>query len=309
MNDKTFTYIFLIVLVVMVTGLFFYLWSNFGGSKKSQNAMDVKKAKILTRDSVNINQDRVKSYSNLDSMPTAKRLNIDFTKINFKSKKRIEEQQPEQTKVQQNQSADQKEKLRNAVSRNYATTSLPTVHKVEPKQETTTPSTTRHRNGFNDSPDEKSSQEDNNTTTSTSINVVVHSDQSVKNGSTVRLRAIEDFMINGIKIPRNTFMSGKVNISGQRVNIHVPTIAYNGKLFDVSYIVYDSGDGLEGANVPDLILHDAAKEELNNSIDQANQITISTPVGVSIPVSTAKKTIQETKAQLTENYKLILRKK
>lgn len=309
MNDKTFTYIFLVVAVVLVTGLFFYLWSSFAGAKKNKQEMDVKKTKILIKDSVNINQDRVKSYSNLDSMPTAKRLNIDFSKINFKSKKKTGDVTQQQSNQPNSQQPVQREKSKSTVTRRYAS-SLPTEKKEVVRQETTSLSSARHRSGFNDSPDEKPS-DDNSTSTSSSINVVVHNDQTVKTGSIVRLRATEDFSINGIKIPRNTFISGKVTISGQRVNIHIPTITYNGKLYDVNYSVYDAGDGLEGANVPDLMMHDVTKEELNSGVDQASQVTISTPVGVTIPVGTtsAKKALQETKAELTENYKLILRKK
>jgi hypothetical protein len=303
MNDKTFTYIFLAVFTFLVFGLGLYLWSHFGGTEKSRNEMDVTKAKIL-QDSVNINQDRVKSYGNLDSMPTSQRLNINWAKMNFKNKRKSEDDNLE------NKKNIQKEQPRSVTTKRYVASQV--FKKEGDKQVMTIRSETvkqesRHRSGFNDSPEEQNQEANKSSNSSSSINVVVHNEQTVASGSTVRMRATEEFMLNGIKIPRNTFITGKVTISGQRVNIHVPTIEYNGKLYDVNFNAYDRGDGLEGANVPDLMIHDAAKEELNNGINQAGQVTVTTPM-VTIPVNTGRKKLQETKAQLSENYKLILRK-
>lgn len=93
----------------------------------------------------------------------------------------------------------------------------------------------------------------------TAIPAVVHETQTLLNGATIKMRLLEDIMINGINVPAGSFVYGNCAISGERLLIEIPSIRSGSNLFPVTMATYDL-DGLEGIRIPGAISRDVSKE-------------------------------------------------
>ena len=58
------------------------------------------------------------------------------------------------------------------------------------------------------------------------IEAVVHETQTLVNGSTVKLRLLNDVYINGLLIPKNNFLFGTASLNGERLNIKLPVSVF-----------------------------------------------------------------------------------
>ena len=85
--------------------------------------------------------------------------------------------------------------------------------------------------------------------------------QVIRAGSTVQLRLLEDVRIDETVIPRNTPLYGTASLGGDRLQIVVSSVEYDGRIFDVEAAAYDM-DGQRGLNVPDSRERTALKEAL-----------------------------------------------
>jgi Conjugative transposon, TraM len=82
------------------------------------------------------------------------------------------------------------------------------------------------------------------------IRAVVHGSQTIKNGSLVKLRILEDVQLAGMLVPKNTIVYGQATgSSSERLNINIFSISVNNTIEEVKWAVYDL-DGNEGINVP-----------------------------------------------------------
>ncbi|SOD17665.1 conjugative transposon protein TraM [Pedobacter xixiisoli] len=91
------------------------------------------------------------------------------------------------------------------------------------------------------------------------IRAVVHEDQVVVNGSTIKMRLIDDVYINGVQIPKDHFVFGSAQLSGERLGIRIESVRYGSSLFPVDLMVFDM-DGIDGVHVPGSITRDVAKQ-------------------------------------------------
>ena len=88
----------------------------------------------------------------------------------------------------------------------------------------------------------------------------VHSDVTVLDGSTVKLRLLEDVYLAGQRIPTHSFVYASTSLRGDRLLLRVKSINFRGNLYEVSLAGYDL-DGQEGIGVPGAIERDIAKRE------------------------------------------------
>ncbi|KAA6318319.1 hypothetical protein EZS27_031656 [termite gut metagenome] len=117
-----------------------------------------------------------------------------------------------------------------------------------------TASFNRPRNlGFN-TPDAGMGVSEKNT-----ISAVVHHDQTLINGQSVRLRLTEPMMAGGTVIPSNTILTGIAALQGERLSIFISSIEQGGAIIPVEIRVFDS-DGQQGIYIPGSLELDAAKE-------------------------------------------------
>jgi len=132
------------------------------------------------------------------------------------------------------------------------------------------------------------------------IQAVVHETQTLQNGSTIKLRLLQDIFLNGTKIPRGNFLFGTCIITNERLNIQLTNAMYNNQVYPLSLTVYDT-DGIEGIYIPGAITRDVTKD----GIDQGIQTIGMTSLDPSIAAQAASVGIQTAKALLSKKVKLI----
>lgn len=97
------------------------------------------------------------------------------------------------------------------------------------------------------------------------VSAVVHETISLVNGAAIKLRILTEVFVNGKLIPAGTLVSGKVNISGERLMVEINTIREGQSIIPVSLSVFDF-DALEGIRIPDAISREAAKEGMDRAV-------------------------------------------
>ena len=113
--------------------------------------------------------------------------------------------------------------------------------------------------------------------TRNTIKACVHGDQTITSGQSVRLRLLEDMRVGRYVLPRNTLITGEGSIKGERLDIEILQVEYNGTIIPVELTVHDN-DGQEGIFIPGSMEASAAKEmaanlgqNLGTSISITNQ--------------------------------------
>lgn len=97
------------------------------------------------------------------------------------------------------------------------------------------------------------------------VSAVIHETQTITNGSTVKLRLLDDVFINGKLIPKNNFVFGQALLSGDRLAIKITGIRYGKSQFPVQLSVFDI-DGMDGIYIPGAIARDVAKQSTDRAI-------------------------------------------
>ena len=113
--------------------------------------------------------------------------------------------------------------------------------------------------------------------TRNTIKACVHGDQTITSGQSVRLRLLEDMRVGRYVLPRNTLITGEGSIKGERLDIEILQVEYNGTIIPVELTVHDN-DGQAGIFIPGSMEASAAKEmaanlgqNLGTSISITNQ--------------------------------------
>ena len=97
------------------------------------------------------------------------------------------------------------------------------------------------------------------------LEAVVHETQTIVNGSIVKLRLTNDIFINGVLVPRNSFVFGTAALKGERLEVKINSIKYKNFIFPVELSVYDM-DGIDGIFIPGAINRDVAKASADRSM-------------------------------------------
>jgi len=91
------------------------------------------------------------------------------------------------------------------------------------------------------------------------ISACIHDEQRVTEGQSLRMRLTEAMIAGTTFIPENTILTGQAKVQGERMEITVSAIEYEGEIIHVELSVYDS-DGQKGINIPGSMELNAAKE-------------------------------------------------
>lgn len=92
------------------------------------------------------------------------------------------------------------------------------------------------------------------------ISAILDETVKVTSGSRIRIRLLDDIMIDKVMLTKGTYIYGNVaGFKEQRVNIKVSSIMVNGKQMKVDLNVYDN-DGQEGFFVPASAFRDLTKQ-------------------------------------------------
>lgn len=132
------------------------------------------------------------------------------------------------------------------------------------------------------------------------IAAVIHENQELVSGSTIKLRLTDDVFINGMLIPKNNFVFGTASLDGDRLRIQINSMRYQNNLFPVSLAVFDL-DGIDGIHVPGAITRDAAKQSGDRAIQSIGMTTFDQSIGA----QAASAGIELTRNLLSKKVKLI----
>lgn len=127
--------------------------------------------------------------------------------------------------------------------------------------------TVRH-NGFYGLEDPVARNQEN------AVQATVAENQTVTNGSTVKMSLGQEIYINGNKIPKNTYVYGTASLKGERLAIEITAIRHGNSLYPVELSVYDL-DGLGGIYIPGAINRDVAKASADRSMQTLGVTTLS----------------------------------
>jgi len=87
----------------------------------------------------------------------------------------------------------------------------------------------------------------------------VYETATVLTGNRVKLRLMDNGWLNGIKIPKGTFLYGTCEVANERLQIKIRQIPVRENFIPVDIIIYDL-DGLAGLYVPDNAARKVSKE-------------------------------------------------
>ena len=322
-NDKKFVFIFYAILGGLVLVLSVFLIASIRSGKTKSKQVDVSEIKTINPDE-KVLTSKTEAYNKKDHESILnieeENVNIDFKRLFRKdtvdlSKESSDLKDQAAPKAypsdgKSDRALVQKEKKATAVTKkdSYASyygegyQNQATVKEKIPVQKQVSYEPAQRREGFYaSSPDQDSRKQSQ--VAGNVIKAAVHFEQVVKNGSTVKFRMLDPFVIDNITIPANTFLYGTAILSQERVKITLSSVYYDSKLYPVRYKVYDS-DGIEGIYVPGLLIHDVAKETKKDVI---SDIDINVPYVGDVPVNVARKDINTTSCVLTQDYIVYLK--
>jgi len=163
-------------------------------------------------------------------------------------------------------------------------------------------------NGFYSSDELDSDNTDQN-----AVEAVVHETQTLVNGSTVKLRLLNDIYINGILIPKENFVFGTATLDGERLVIQIAGIRYKKSVYPVKLAVVDI-DGIDGIYIPGAISRDVAKQSADRAIQDLSFGTMSNSIGIQAAgtgLEAAKslfsKKVKLVKVTVKAGYRILLR--
>lgn len=132
------------------------------------------------------------------------------------------------------------------------------------------------------------------------VQAVIAETQTLVNGSTVKMRLLNDIFINGVRIPRDNFIYGIASLQGERLEIEINSIRFERSLFPVQLAVYDL-DGLNGVMIPGAITRDVAKENTDRSLQNIGIGSLDPSLGA----QAASAGIEAAKSLIGKKVKLI----
>ncbi len=145
------------------------------------------------------------------------------------------------------------------------------------------------------------------------IEAVVHETQTIVNGSSIKLRLVNDVYINGVLIPKNNFVFGTASLNGERLVININSIRYKNSLFPIELSAFDM-DGLEGIYIPGAITSDVARQSADRAMQDIGFNSLTPSVGVqaaSAGIEAAKtlfsKKVKLIKVTVKAGYQVLLR--
>jgi len=149
-------------------------------------------------------------------------------------------------------------------------------------------------NGFFSLNEEKTETEQN------AIAAEMYTTQSLVSGSIVKLRLLNDIYVNGQLIPKDSFIFGTAQITGERLGIEINSLRFRNSLFPVKLAVYDI-DGMSGIHIPGAISRDVAKQ----SGDRAIQSIGMTSLDPSMSAQALSAGIEAAKSLMSKKVKLV----
>ena len=137
------------------------------------------------------------------------------------------------------------------------------------------------------------------------ISACVYGAQSVTDGQAVRLRLLEPMAVADRIIPRNAVVVGTAKIQGERLDIGITSLEYDGTIIPVELAVYDM-DGQPGIFIPNSMEMNAVREvAANMGGNLGSSINISTNAGAQLASDLGKGLIQGTSQYIAKKMRTV----
>ncbi len=98
---------------------------------------------------------------------------------------------------------------------------------------------------------------------------VIHNDQSLVAGSTVKMRLGTKIEVGNTTIPKGSFIYGVCSISNERLHIQINSIKYRELLYPLQLTVFDM-DGIQGLYIPGSMERKAIKDGASQGVASTN---------------------------------------
>jgi conjugative transposon TraM protein len=133
----------------------------------------------------------------------------------------------------------------------------------------------------------------------------IHEDQSVMDGQNVRLRLLEPLQAGHIRMPKNTLLSGTARVQGERMDINISSLEYEGNIIPVELVVYDS-DGQKGLSVPSSLEMQALNEGMANiGAGLGSSFTVNQNAGAAIVSDLTRGVLQGGSQYLSKKFRTV----
>ena len=137
------------------------------------------------------------------------------------------------------------------------------------------------------------------------ISACVYGAQSVTDGQAVKLRLLEPMEVADKIIPRNAVVVGTAKIQGERLDIGITSLEYDGTIIPVELAVYDT-DGHPGIFIPNSMEMNAVREvAANMGGSLGSSINISTNAGAQLASDLGKGLIQGTSQYIAKKMRTV----
>lgn len=142
---------------------------------------------------------------------------------------------------------------------------------------------------------------------------MVHENQTIVTGSTIKLRLLNDIKVNGMVIPKDSFVYGAASLDGERLGVKIGSIRYRNSIFPVELVVFDL-DGLDGIRIPGAITRDVAKQSADRSLQAIGMTSLDPSIGaqaagagIEAVKSLVGKKVKLVKVMVKAGYSVLLR--
>ncbi|AGA77624.1 conjugative transposon protein TraM [Echinicola vietnamensis] len=206
------------------------------------------------RPSLDADLDRLEQMMQSMSAPAAQ--DPELQQIDGMLEKILDVQHPERVRQKLEAYRDQRQGKTFAVSRTKNTASENEIPLSERKRVS---SETNRFYGLEESPSNAVG------TVKSAIPAIVHEDQELVSGASLKMELTEKVFIGGITIPEGTLVFGTCKVNGERLNVEVEAIRNGHTILPVKLKVYDM-DALPGIRVPGAITRKSAKEGAGDAL-------------------------------------------
>lgn len=137
------------------------------------------------------------------------------------------------------------------------------------------------------------------------IKACIHEEQTLTDGQNVRLRLLEPLRAGEFIIPTNSLVTGTGKIEGERLDIEISSLEYQGNIIPVELAVHDA-DGSRGLYVPSSMEREAVNEALANvGTGLGTSISFASSAGQQIAMDLTRGVMQGGSQYLAKKFRTV----
>jgi conjugative transposon TraM protein len=132
------------------------------------------------------------------------------------------------------------------------------------------------------------------------IKAIVYTGGKLASGATLQLMIQEDIYLNGVLVPKGSFVYGAAEVANQRVKVKVSSVGVGASVFKVDMNVFGL-DAQEGIPAPGAVTRDQVKDGSASAVEALNMAAYDP----SITAQAANAGLQTAKSLLTKKVKTV----